>query len=72
MRFVLATLWDVHEVHAQALMTDFYTRLWKSVEGWEDPRSALRAAQQAAKERGVPFQDRGVDGDEAGGFGPAE
>jgi hypothetical protein len=53
-RFVLATLWEVNDVYAEDLMADFYTRLWKH---GEDPRSALRAAKQAARERGVPFRD---------------
>jgi len=53
-RYVLATLWKVHDAHAEALMTDFYTRFWKN---GEDPRSALRAAKRAARERGVPFRD---------------
>jgi hypothetical protein len=39
---------------AEALMTDFYTRIWKN---GEEPRSALRAAKRAARERGVPFRD---------------
>jgi CHAT domain-containing protein len=53
-RFVLATLWEVNDVHAEALMTDFYTRLWQR---GEEPRQALRAAQRAAREKGVPFRD---------------
>ncbi|MCA8941488.1 MAG: CHAT domain-containing protein, partial [Planctomycetes bacterium] len=53
-RFVLATLWEVNDVYAEQLMADFYTRLWKR---GEDPRAALRAAKDAAKQRGVPFRD---------------
>lgn len=53
-RFVLATLWEVNDANAAALMTDFYTRLWKH---GEEPRAALRAAQRAARKRGVPFRD---------------
>ncbi|MCA8943089.1 MAG: CHAT domain-containing protein [Planctomycetes bacterium] len=53
-RFVLATLWEVNYMQAERLMTDFYTRLWKK---GEDPRTALRAAQEAARQRGAPFGD---------------
>ena len=53
-RFVLASLWRVNDVHAEELMADFYTRLWKQ---HEDPAVALRGAKQAAKRRGVPFRD---------------
>ncbi|MFO1031189.1 MAG: CHAT domain-containing tetratricopeptide repeat protein [Planctomycetota bacterium] len=53
-RFVLATLWEVDDAEAQKLMTDFYTRLWKN---GEEPRSALRAAKRAARERGAAFRD---------------
>ena len=53
-RFVLASLWRVNDVHAEELMADFYTRLWKQ---HEDPAVALRGAKQAAKQRGVPFRD---------------
>ncbi|MFO1031188.1 MAG: CHAT domain-containing tetratricopeptide repeat protein [Planctomycetota bacterium] len=53
-RFVLATLWEVDDAEAQKLMTDFYTRLWKN---GEEPRSAMRAAKRAARERGAAFRD---------------
>ena len=35
-------------------MADFYPRLWKH---GDDPRTALQAAKQAARTRGVPFRD---------------
>jgi CHAT domain-containing protein len=53
-RHVLSTLWEIHDAQAQQLMADFYNRLWKQ---GQDPRAALRGAQQAARKRGAPFRD---------------
>ncbi|MFO1031186.1 MAG: CHAT domain-containing tetratricopeptide repeat protein [Planctomycetota bacterium] len=53
-RYVLATLWEVNDAAADALMRDFYTRVW---EGKQDPRVALRAAKKSAQERGAAFRD---------------
>jgi CHAT domain-containing protein len=53
-RYVLATLWEVQDAAADALMRDFYTRVW---DGRQDPREALRAAKVAARARGVAFRD---------------
>jgi len=53
-RYVLATLWEVQDAAAEALMRDFYTRVW---DGKQDPREALRAAKVAARARGVAFRD---------------
>ena len=53
-RYVLATLWRVHDATARELMADFYARMWRL---GESPREALRAAQRSARQRGVPFGD---------------
>lgn len=53
-RFVLASLWQVSDREAERLMRDFYTRLWRD---GADPRTALREAQLAARERRAPFRD---------------
>ena len=53
-RYVLATLWSVHNGHAEKLMKDFYKRLW---EHGDDPCTALRIAQQIAWRDQVPFRD---------------
>ncbi|MFO1031185.1 MAG: CHAT domain-containing tetratricopeptide repeat protein [Planctomycetota bacterium] len=53
-RYVLATLWEVNDAAADAMMRDFYTRVW---EGKQEPREALRAAKKAARARGAAFRD---------------
>jgi CHAT domain-containing protein/tetratricopeptide (TPR) repeat protein len=53
-RFVLATLWDVQDAAAQALMIEFYDRLWRQR---HSPGQALRGAKAAARARGAAFRD---------------
>jgi CHAT domain-containing protein/tetratricopeptide (TPR) repeat protein len=53
-RFVVASLWKVSDKATEQLMRDFYARLW--LHG-DSPQAALRAAQQAARERRAPMRE---------------
>jgi len=53
-RFVLSSLWKVSDQQAERVMRDFYTRLWQH---GDSPHDALRAAQQAARERRAPLRE---------------
>ncbi|MCB9876690.1 MAG: CHAT domain-containing protein [Planctomycetes bacterium] len=53
-RFVLASLWNVPDRATEQLMHDFYSRLWQH---GDTPQQALRAAQEAARDRRAPLRD---------------